>query len=162
MIKKTNGTDVVTGTARFSMSKCELWKHANHPHKLTPYCINLSGFKTDETIQAGSPIEEIHSFLGWKQKYVGTVKSVIEEEEWSMSTYPVGLSPFPLPHFVRYVFQDLPGGQSQLSISCKYKAGGLLKLPGVRTIVRKVMAKAIDKLLLVPTMGQNNSSTQKV
>ncbi|MES2623508.1 MAG: hypothetical protein V4576_03830 [Patescibacteria group bacterium] len=156
--KKADRTDIVTGTATFSMSKGELWKYADHPHKLTPHCINLSGFVTDDTIQVGSHIEETHSFIGWRQRYVGAIKSVIKDEEWSMYTAPIGFGPFPLPHFVKYSFRDLSEGQSRLTISCEYKAGGLLSLPGVRTIVRNIMARAIGKLLLVPGIGQNNQS----
>lgn len=142
--------DAVIGTAVFPFSKKELWDRANHPYKFAPHCINLDDFSTDLTLKVGNKIEEIHSFLGWKQKYVGAVKSITDQKVWSMHTHPVGWGPFPLPHFVEYSFNEVSPDSSQLSIRCEYKAGGLLSLPIARNVVRKIMQQAVGKLLIVP------------
>lgn len=147
---KNHNTDIVSGTTTFALPKKDLWKNLNHPNKLAPHCINLNHFFTDETLKVGNKIEEIHSFAGWKQRYTGVVKSQIEGKEWSMVTYPVGFGPFPLPHYVKYSFEEISENESSLSITCEYKAGGLLSLPIARTIVRKIMEKAVSKLLVVP------------
>ena len=151
--KKEGGIDAVTGTAVFPIAKSKLWSLADHPNKFAPHCINLDDYSTDAALKAGNKIEEVHSFLGWKQKYVGAVKSLIEGKEWSMHTYPVGFSPFPLPHYVKYSFSEISPSESQMSIACEYKAGGLLSLPIARTIVRKIMERAIKKLLMVPEIS---------
>lgn len=148
--KKEGGIDAVTGTAVFPFPKAKLWKLANHPNKFAPHCINLDDYSTDAVLKAGNKIEEVHNFLGWRQKYVGAVKSLVKGKEWSMHTHPVGFGPFPLPHYVKYSFAEVSSTKSQLSIACEYKAGGLLSLPIVRTIVRKIMERAIKKLLVVP------------
>lgn len=150
---KKGDIDAVIGTAVFPFAKKELWDRANHPYKFAPHCINLDDFSTDPTLKAGNKIEEIHSFLGWKQKYVGAVKSMIDQKVWSMHTHPIGWGPFPLPHFVEYSFNEVSPNSSQLSIRCEYKAGGLLSLPIARNVVRKIMERAVGKLLIVPEMS---------
>jgi hypothetical protein len=150
---KKGDIDAVIGTAVFPFTNNELWDRANHPYKFAPHCINLDDFRTEDTLKAGNKIEEIHSFLGWKQKYVGAVKSMIVQKVWSMHTHPVGWGPFPLPHFVEYSFNEISPDSSQLSIRCEYKAGGLLSLPIARSVVRKIMQRAVGKLLIVPEMS---------
>ncbi|MEI8061941.1 MAG: hypothetical protein WCG97_01445 [bacterium] len=149
--KKSRSIDVVVGSAIFPFSKNKLWNKANHPYKFAPHCINLDGYSTDKVFKAGNKIEEIHNFLGWKQKYIGKVKSLVKGREWSMHTHPVGFGPFPLPHYVKYSFKDVSEDKSQMSITCEYEPGGLLSLPGARFIVKKIMGFAISKLLVVPT-----------
>lgn len=156
--KKPQKIDVVVGSIDITYSKEDVWDVASSPLKFAPHCINLDAFNTDSVLKTGSKIEETHSFLGWKQKYTGKIKSLIDTSEWSMYTEPVGWGPFPLPHFVKYSFASISSNKSNLSITCEYKAGGLLSLPIARTIVRKIMEQAVRKLLFVPERSLNQKS----
>ncbi len=148
--QKNKKIDMIEGKIILNgISVDRLWDVANHPHKFAPDCINLDYFKTDENIKEGNIVEEIHNFLGYKQRYEGNITSYKEKKEWSMSTKPIGFGPFPLPHYVKYVFEG-DKNNSSMSIICHHESQGLLSLPIIRSIVNLIMKKAVYKLLLVP------------
>jgi hypothetical protein len=147
--KKTGGIDVVVGTAHYRINAQRLWSEANHPLKFAPDCINLSHYSTDPSLKAGNKIEETHTFAGIPQKYIGSIKSVVDGKEWSMYTKPIHGWIFSLPHFVKYSVEE-KGNESLFTITCEYIPGGVMKIPFIRNMVRKNMELAISKLLVIP------------
>ncbi len=144
IISEVHDGVTVTASHTYPKNKDELWKKAGHPNELAPHCIDLLSFNTDSQLAVGNEVNEIHSFLGIRQKYQGHITDFKDATYWEMSTVPKTLTwIFGLPHRVRYQFSD-----QRIDIVCTYSPKGIFKLPIIKQIIIRRMEKAI-KLLLI-------------
>ena len=136
----------VIASRLFPVSLTQLWEIAGHPSKVSKAVPMLRWFQAPEKLRRFSKVAERHTIMGWPQTYVGFITGYRTGSLWSMSSKPVGWSPFPLPHDVEYAFSG-DARNSSLTITCSFRCAGLLAIPFVAGIVKIVMQRAAENLL---------------
>jgi hypothetical protein len=129
----------------FPVSVEDLWTAASHPGQVSHAVAMLAHFRAPRVLEPGSPIEEIHTILGWPQRYVGRITQYIPAVHWAMTSSPRGIGPFPLPHDVVFQFEP-QGTNSTLTITCEFRCGGLLSVPLGPRIARWFMQRTIVRV----------------
>lgn len=129
----------------FPCSVERLWHIAGHPGQVAGLVPTVTRFKAPKTIAVGEPVSETHRFLGWAQRYHGTITRYEEGVAWGMSSKPVGLGPFPLPHIVIYRFSRNENG-SQLAIACECELPRILSLVSAQSLAATILKAAVNRI----------------
>lgn len=124
------------------------WSVASNPRKLASFVPMLGRFDGPESLREGVQISEVHTILGWPQKFRGTITAFNPQKSWAMTSAPVTRGPASLPHDVEYSFRSAQAGTC-VTIRCDYSRGGILKLPLGKQIVRLLMSRMLRKLLRI-------------
>jgi hypothetical protein len=122
-----------------------LWAIAGHPQQIADWVAMLKHFHVPARLEPGAHVEEIHTILGWPQRYIGRITQYKVGAIWAMATRPQAHGPCPLPHCVWARFEKTSEG-STLTIRCKFWCGGLLSVPLGPQIVKWFMKRTIRKL----------------
>jgi len=138
---------LVSAAQTYPCSVGLLWQLAGNPHKVSDAVPMLRSFDLPEGFRSGCPVEEVHTILGWPQRYVGQILRVLPMRAWAMASSPRGPGPFPLPHEVLYRFQDQPGGSAALTVICRCEPGGLLRLWPSRLLVKWFLRRTVTGIL---------------
>ncbi len=128
------------------------WSVACNPRMLASAVPMLGRFQGPASLREGVQISEIHTILGWPQKYSGSITAFDEGSVWAMTSSPATVGPASLPHDVEYSFHQVRSG-TRVTIRCDYTRWGVLRLPLGRQVVRWFMSRTLRKLLL--TISRN-------
>jgi hypothetical protein len=142
---RNHGQSVSVSRA-FPVQVENLWAAAIHPSRLGRCVALLRDFQAPDVLEIGAPLAETHTILGWPQRYTGRITQYDQFFCWAMTSRPQSRGPCPLPHDVRYQFEDNESG-SRLTITCDFKCGGVLAFPFVPRIVAWFMKLTISNLL---------------
>ena len=116
-------TESVTESIIVPASLETTWSVADNPRKLASSVPMLGRFDGPALLQEGSPLAEVHTILGWPQKFRGVVTAFKPRVRWAMTSAPVTSGPASLPHDVEYSFQCTEKG-TRVTIQCAYARGG--------------------------------------
>lgn len=137
----------VSAAQAYPCSVESLWSLAGSPLKISAAVPMLRSFDLSGEFDDGCPVEEVHTILGWPQRYSGRILRVLPSRAWGMTTWPRGDGPFPLPHKVVYRFSSHSDGASSMRIICRCQPGGLLRLWPLKFIVAWFMQYTLKRIL---------------
>lgn len=124
------------------------WQAGNDPRKLSAVVPMLKRFSISGAMKKGAAVSEIHTILGYPQRFEGEVTDFEPGHHWAMATRPVTWGPASLPHSAEYRFESLSDGEkTRVEVGCTYELNGLLRLPGGAWFTEWLMSKAIQKIL---------------
>lgn len=106
----------------------------------------LAKFRSPAKLQVGTPVAETHTILGLPQCYEGHITAYEQGSRWAMCSEPRGWGLFPLPHDVCYDFEG-DKHDSVLTLTCDFHCKGLLALPLVPRVVRRLMQSYLETIL---------------
>ncbi len=130
----------------FPAARTDLWEIAGHPAKVSKGVPMLRWFYAPRHLLTGCKVAEQHIILGWPQTYQGRITDFRFGSLWSMSSHPTSWGPFSLPHSVDYAFSGNER-ESLLTITCSFSCGGLLALPFIASLVKRIMRRSCEALL---------------
>ena len=108
----------------------------------------LKRFSISGAMRKGAAVSEVHTILGFPQRFEGEVTDFEPGRHWAMATHPVSWGPAGLPHSAEYSFESVEeGGKTKIEIGCNYELHGLLRLPGGAWLTARLMRKSIKKIL---------------
>lgn len=138
----------VTESIVVPASRESTWSVAGNPQHLASSVPMLGRFNGPKSLREGSQLTEIHTILGWPQKFRGAITAFKAQEVWAMTSAPVSVGPASLPHDVEYSFVHTQAG-TRVTIHCAYARGGILRLPFGKAIVRILMSRTLRQLLRI-------------
>jgi hypothetical protein len=108
----------------------------------------LKRFSISGAMRKGAAVFEVHTILGFPQRFEGKVTDFEPGRYWAMATRPVTWGPAGLPHSAEYSFESIEkGGKTKIEIGCNYELHGLLRFPGGAWLTARLMRKSIQKIL---------------
>ena len=117
----------------------------------------LRSFGISGKMRAGAEVTEVHTVLGYPQRFEGQITAFEPGQRWAMFTRPVTWGPASLPHSADYRFESSKDGSATVvSVSCEYELMGLLRLPGAGWLTDILMRMTLRKLLRTIENQANN------
>lgn len=107
----------VTESIVVPASRESTWSVAGNPQHLASSVPMLGRFNGPKSLREGSQLTEIHTILGWPQKFRGAITAFKAQELWAMTSAPVSVGPASLPHDVEYSFVRTQAGLASRSIA---------------------------------------------